>query len=719
MAAKLYYSPFIPAFSSNGLPLAGASLTFYQTGTTTKLPIYAESTLTTELSNPVVANAAARFADIYLDEAQTYRVVLKNSAGTTLDDVDPYIPGQALKGDQGAVGAAGNLQLGQLNRIMSKLASANEDANVVILTDSTGDAADEWPYVLFNDYVAAAFPAWTVKIRYWSGSSYAAATTLQTGTGTRILTVWVGAIAGTAANRFAGDDFQAGVVTPDPDVVLVSYGHNGDITGTGPYAITANRQLSFFSGLADRLAKDLPNVPVAMIGQNPSTNSNGSNAAGTDDGFMNTRLKVLRPLAARRGWGFIDVHGAFLQSATPLANLLADDTHPNATGSQLWAATVWSVMDASRGAQQPGQALRGQLLRSWASRTDFGEWSTSNVTLARQTTAGRYQTLGHSTSVTITSNAAAGYISIQALGSDDVPLVAGRYVTVAVWQRVPTANVGNSGRIDVADGTTTTVCSGPQKGSGFSVFSATHYVDPAATSLTIYIYPTDDAAASANTIDIDRVSIALGMEAVDPVAPVAVSTRKLVVAGGTSAGLGVLYNGAVSDAGLRFVATEGAAVASAWTSDFNTDGFGVKQAGDTRERSYLKQDGLYLGGGSGAPDLRIGRAGAGRFQFLGGSVEPDTDNARDLGISGAAWRNIIFGSAIYRNAVQVVGARDTGWTAMTGTGSKGALAAAAAGTASGAYVQAELQGALNRIAALEARLKSLDAALFTHGLIGT
>ena len=67
---------------------------------------------------------------------------------------------------------------------------------------------------------------------------------------------------------------------------------------------------------------------------------------------------------------------------------------------------------------------------------------------------------------------------------------------------------------------------------------------------------------------------------------------------------------------------------------------------------------------------------------------------------------------------QVVGARNTGWTAMTGTGSKAALAAAAAGTASGTYQQSELQAALNRIAAMEARMQSLDAALITHGLIG-
>ena len=67
---------------------------------------------------------------------------------------------------------------------------------------------------------------------------------------------------------------------------------------------------------------------------------------------------------------------------------------------------------------------------------------------------------------------------------------------------------------------------------------------------------------------------------------------------------------------------------------------------------------------------------------------------------------------------KVISARSTGWTAMTGSGSKGALAAAAAGTASVGYVQAEAQGALNRIAAVEARMKSYDDAWFTHGLIG-
>lgn len=94
-----------------------------------------------------------------------------------------------------------------------------------------------------------------------------------------------------------------------------------------------------------------------------------------------------------------------------------------------------------------------------------------------------------------------------------------------------------------------------------------------------------------------------------------------------------------------------------------------------------------------------------------------------LQVSGTVgtWRadwNLLTGYVYKINAVQVVGPRITGWTASTGTPSRGAFAAAAAGTASVGYVQAELQGALNRIAALEARVIALEADLRTHGLIG-
>ena len=75
------------------------------------------------------------------------------------------------------------------------------------------------------------------------------------------------------------------------------------------------------------------------------------------------------------------------------------------------------------------------------------------------------------------------------------------------------------------------------------------------------------------------------------------------------------------------------------------------------------------------------------------------------------------GYGVYNQGNQVVGARQTGWTAATGTPLRGAFAAAAAGTASAAYVQSEAQSDKTRIAALEARLIALEADLRTHGLI--
>jgi hypothetical protein len=94
MAASLFFLPFRPAFDVNSLVIPGAQLVFYLTGTTTKQAVYTTSALSTELSNPVIANSAGVFPDIYQDDSLTYRVDLLDAAGATLHSVDPYIPGQ-------------------------------------------------------------------------------------------------------------------------------------------------------------------------------------------------------------------------------------------------------------------------------------------------------------------------------------------------------------------------------------------------------------------------------------------------------------------------------------------------------------------------------------------------------------------------------------------------------------------------------------------------
>ncbi|WP_426267873.1 glycosyl hydrolase family 28-related protein [Sphingomonas sp. LHG3443-2] len=89
-------------------------------------------------------------------------------------------------------------------------------------------------------------------------------------------------------------------------------------------------------------------------------------------------------------------------------------------------------------------------------------------------------------------------------------------------------------------------------------------------------------------------------------------------------------------------------------------------------------------------------------------------NVAEVGPTGIS---LSAGKSLMVNYQQVVGARLTGWTAATGSPNRGSFAAAAAGSASTAYVQAEAQESRTRIAALEARLIALEADCRTHGLI--
>lgn len=79
------------ATDSAGVPLSGALLQFYETGTTTPTPVYTDATLGTPLSNPVVSDSAGLFVPIFYDPAVTYRMVLKTSANVVIQNVDPVI----------------------------------------------------------------------------------------------------------------------------------------------------------------------------------------------------------------------------------------------------------------------------------------------------------------------------------------------------------------------------------------------------------------------------------------------------------------------------------------------------------------------------------------------------------------------------------------------------------------------------------------------------
>lgn len=74
--------------------------------------------------------------------------------------------------------------------------------------------------------------------------------------------------------------------------------------------------------------------------------------------------------------------------------------------------------------------------------------------------------------------------------------------------------------------------------------------------------------------------------------------------------------------------------------------------------------------------------------------------------------------ALRVNGLEVVGARNTGWTADTGTAKKTANATYS-GTASVGYVQAEMQAVMNAVRDATQTIKALKDASITHGWIGT
>jgi hypothetical protein len=89
MAYQLFRLPRQTPISSNLSLLIGAKAYFYVTQTTTPQDVYSDSALTTPRTNPVIADAAGVFPEIYLDPTKVYRYTLKTAAGAELYTADP------------------------------------------------------------------------------------------------------------------------------------------------------------------------------------------------------------------------------------------------------------------------------------------------------------------------------------------------------------------------------------------------------------------------------------------------------------------------------------------------------------------------------------------------------------------------------------------------------------------------------------------------------
>jgi microcystin-dependent protein len=131
MATRLL-PPGYQQLDANGAPVSGAKLYTYSAGTTTPKATYSDAGLTILNSNPVEADAAGRFGDIFATTG-SYALVMETSAGAPIWDADPV---------DGATGSTASPGAGIRN-----LLTDGDFASVALLTATGVDGAgiaDNW-----------------------------------------------------------------------------------------------------------------------------------------------------------------------------------------------------------------------------------------------------------------------------------------------------------------------------------------------------------------------------------------------------------------------------------------------------------------------------------------------------------------------------------------------------------------------------------------------
>jgi len=140
--AVAIFSPLTQFFDNNGDPLNGGTVTVQDAGTTSSRNIYTDAALTVAATNPVPLDSAGRPTQgVIYTAATAYKLILKNSAGSTIrteDNLDPGVPvgsgvlaitnggtgGATASAARAALGAVGTSDIEDLEAQVASLAGA-------------------------------------------------------------------------------------------------------------------------------------------------------------------------------------------------------------------------------------------------------------------------------------------------------------------------------------------------------------------------------------------------------------------------------------------------------------------------------------------------------------------------------------------------------------------------------------------------------------------
>lgn len=158
MSASQFFLPYRPVFDG-GLLVPGAQIYFTLAGTNTPSEPFADASLATPLSNPVIADGVGAFPPIYLDGSKSYRVrvysrIAVAGMDTPLEEYDPYIPGAFMQFGYASGSGIG----GQATQATSKTTTVELDApsGRIVMSASSIPAGNTYIFNFVNSYISAA-----------------------------------------------------------------------------------------------------------------------------------------------------------------------------------------------------------------------------------------------------------------------------------------------------------------------------------------------------------------------------------------------------------------------------------------------------------------------------------------------------------------------------------------------------------------------------------
>jgi lysophospholipase L1-like esterase len=297
------------------------------------------------------------------------------------------------------------------------------------------------------DYLAARYPAVTVKYQDWTNGSenYNEAVVKQTGTGSKTLTVYNCAVASKDAFYQLAPNFDKMIAAVQPDLIFFSHGHNHGGEGTSSEAWRNNLVIAVQS-----ILRACPFAEIVLIAQNPRTD-----AAKT---VQAERQFTTEAVAQMGGFGFVNVHRAFLDADPTVESLLADKVHPNTAGYTVQADAIikqlslnGGLADRQRSTLEDTVSVNGFAngdFSSFASPPTLTSWNANNTTLSKDET--NFESPNGYSVKMVSATAATAYMS-QKLEGAALRRFKGNWVTMLVRERIPVGQAARCGGLTLTE----------------------------------------------------------------------------------------------------------------------------------------------------------------------------------------------------------------------------------------------------------------------------